>query len=58
MIILNEKGRLFLATVSPGGLKILSEVQLCDDGTWTVPTLVGNRLFVRDRHKIMALDLG
>ncbi len=58
MIILNEKGRLFLATVSPAGLKILSEVQLCDDRTWTVPTLVGNRLFVRDRYKIMALDLG
>ncbi len=58
MIILNEKGKLFLAKVSPAELKILSEVQLCEDRTWAVPTLVGDRLFVRDRAKIMALDLG
>lgn len=57
MIILNENGKLFLAKVSPAGLEILSEFQLCDDRTWTAPTLVGKRLFVRDRHKIMALDL-
>ena len=58
MIILNERGKLFLAKVSPAELKILSEVQLFDDRSWTVPTLVGKRLFVRDRHKIIALDLG
>ena len=58
MIILNESGKLFLAEVSPADLKILSEVQLCNDRTWTAPTLVGRVLFVRDRHKIMALDLG
>ena len=58
MIILNERGKLFLAKVSPAELKILSEIQLFDDRSWTAPTLVGKRLFVRDRHKIIALDLG
>lgn len=58
MIILNERGKLFLAKVSPAELKILSEAQLFDDRSWTAPTLVGKRLFVRDRHKIIALDLG
>ncbi len=58
MIILNEKGRLFLARPSPAELEILSEAQLCEDRTWTTPTLVGKTLFVRDRQKIMALDLG
>jgi hypothetical protein len=29
------------------------------DGTaWTVPTLVGKTLYVRDKANIMALDLG
>lgn len=58
MIILNEDGKLFLATVSPTGIEIHSAVQLCDDRAWTAPTLVGNRLFVRDRHMVMALDMG
>jgi outer membrane protein assembly factor BamB len=57
MIVLNENGELFLATVAPAGIKILSQVKLCDDRTWTTPTLVNNRLFLRDRHQIMALDL-
>lgn len=58
MIILNEDGMLFLAKVSPAELKILSKAQLCEGRTWAVPTLVGKWLFVRDRHKIIALDLG
>ena len=58
MIILNENGKLFLAKVSPAELEILSEVQLCDDRTWTVPTLVGTTLYARDRERIVALDLG
>lgn len=57
MIILNEKGTLFLAKASPAKLEILSEMQLCDGRAWTAPTLVGKWLFVRDRQKIMALDL-
>ncbi len=58
MIILNEEGKLFLARASAAGLEILSEAQLCDGRAWTVPTLVGKTLYVRDRHKVMALDLG
>jgi hypothetical protein len=30
---------------------------LCRRNSWTVPTLVGTTLYVRDRHQIMALDL-
>jgi outer membrane protein assembly factor BamB len=58
MIILNEDGKLFLARASPGGLDILGEMQLFDGRAWTAPILVGKTLFVRDRKKIMALDLG
>ncbi|GJM24510.1 MAG: hypothetical protein DHS20C16_09250 [Phycisphaerae bacterium] len=58
MLILNESGTLFLAKVSPTELNIISKTQVSDGRTWTVPTLVGKRLFIRDRKKIMALDLG
>ncbi len=58
MLILNESGTLFLAKVSPTELKIKSQVQVSDGRTWTVPTLIGKRLYLRDRKGIMALDLG
>ncbi len=58
MLILNEGGMLYLAKVSPSELKILGKMKVSDGRTWTVPTLVGKRLYLRDRNRIMALDLG
>ncbi len=58
MIILDEDGTLYLTAISPEGIRILSKYQACEHNAWTVPTLVGKTLFVRDRKKIMALDLG
>lgn len=57
MIILDEEGRLILATVDPEGMDILSKTQLLERVAWTVPTLVGKRLYLRDRKHLMALDL-
>jgi outer membrane protein assembly factor BamB len=56
-ILLDEDGQLGLATASAAGLKVISKVSLFDDRAWTVPTLVGSRLYVRNRKHIMALDL-
>ena len=58
LIILDEDGNLGLATVSPQGLKVHSKVELLTRNAWTIPTLVGTRLYVRDRKNIMALELG
>ena len=58
MIILDEDGTLYLTTVTPDYIEIHSKVQLCKKQAWTVPTLVGKTLFVRDRHTLRALDLG
>ncbi len=58
LIILDEDGRLALATVSPEGLKVLSQVDLLQSNCWTAPSLVGRTLYVRDRKSIVALDLG
>ena len=58
IIILDEDGKLGLAEVSPEKCTVLSKAPILEKVSWTVPTLVGNKLFVRDRKKIMALDLG
>ena len=58
LIILDEDGRLALATVSPEGLKVLSQVDLLQSNCWTAPSLSGRTLYVRDRKSIVALDLG
>jgi len=32
-------------------------VPLLQSNAWTAPTLVGTKLYVRDRHTMMAVDL-
>ena len=58
LIILDENGKLGIATATPDDLTIHCEFDLLTKPAWTVPTLVGKRLYVRDKVKIMALDLG
>lgn len=57
LIILDEDGNLLLATPTPEGLKIHARTELLASNAWTVPTLAGTRLYVRDRKNIMALEL-
>jgi hypothetical protein len=54
----DEDGHLLLSTVTPEGLKVISKVALLSNQSWTVPALVGTRLYLRDRKNIMAVDLG
>ena len=39
-------------------LKVLAKVRFLTPNAWTVPTLAGTKLFLRDRATIMALDVG
>jgi len=57
-IILDEDGHLLLATATPEGLTVTSKVELLKNQSWTVPSLSGTRLYVRDRKNILALELG
>ena len=56
-IMIDEEGRLVLATPSEEGLTIRSQVDLLQSNAWTVPTLIGKTLYVRDRKNMLALDL-
>ncbi|HSC26363.1 MAG TPA: PQQ-binding-like beta-propeller repeat protein [Vicinamibacterales bacterium] len=58
LILMDEDGHLGLAAVSREGMKVLAKAPVLTNRAWTVPTLVGARLYVRDRETMMAFDLG
>ena len=57
VILLDEGGDLALVTLSPQGMQVRWRVPLLQSNAWTVPTLVGTKLYVRDRRTMMAMDL-
>jgi outer membrane protein assembly factor BamB len=58
LILLDEDGALALARISPQGMKVLAQTQLASTRHWTVPTLVGTRLYVRNEREMMSFELG
>jgi hypothetical protein len=58
LILLDEEGLLGLATPSPAGLKVHATSRLFDSRSWTVPTLIGTTLYVRNRSFVVALHMG
>ncbi|HET8547908.1 MAG TPA: PQQ-binding-like beta-propeller repeat protein [Bryobacteraceae bacterium] len=59
LIILDEDGWLTIARPNPdGSLEILSRAPVLSRNAWTIPTLAGTTLYVRDRKVIMALNVG
>lgn len=57
LIICGERATLALAEVSPDGYKEISQAPMLEDRTWTVPTLSGGRLFVRNEKELVCLNL-
>ena len=57
-VILDEDGTLALAAPGEKGIEVLAQAQPLGYNCWTVPSLVGNTLYVRSRKKIVAFDLG
>lgn len=57
LLFLDENGQLALARVSPEKMELLASSPIAKARAWTLPTLVGTTLFVRDEEKILALDL-
>ncbi len=56
-LVLDENGVLAQVRATPDDMEVLSKATVLAKPAWTVPTLVGNRLYVRDRKTIKALDL-
>jgi outer membrane protein assembly factor BamB len=57
LITLDQDGNLMIAHPSPQGFKISAKTTLLTKDAWTPPTLVGSRLYIRDRRTMMAVDL-
>jgi outer membrane protein assembly factor BamB len=57
-IILDEDGTLAIASLGQNGLNIHARASVMKNRAWTVPTLAGTKLYLRDRRTIVALDLG
>jgi len=57
-LLLDEDGNLGLATATPEFFQVHAKVPELGARAWTVPTLVGKTLYIRDSKTIMALDLG
>jgi outer membrane protein assembly factor BamB len=58
LVVLDEDGNLGLARPTRTGLNPIAKAPILEKIAWTTPTLVGTRLYVRDRAKMMAFDLG
>lgn len=58
LVVLDEEGNLGLVKVSPQGLTVLTKAPVMTRLAWTAPTLVGTKLYLRDRKTIMAVELG
>ena len=57
LYVVDDDGTVGVASISPQGMKVLGEAQLLRANAWTAPVLSGNRLYARDRHKLIALEL-
>jgi outer membrane protein assembly factor BamB len=57
IVALGEEGELALARITREGLEVLGRHQLFEDRAWTPPTLVGKKLYVRNRTHVMAVAL-
>jgi outer membrane protein assembly factor BamB len=58
LLLLDQDGRLTLATATAKGLRVHSQCQVTTRYSLTAPTLVGKTLYIRDLERILALDLG
>jgi len=59
LIALDEEGQLLIGQPkSNKKVRILSRAKVFDTLTWTIPTLVGTRMYLRDQKTIKAIDLG
>jgi hypothetical protein len=58
LIVLDEDGKLAIAPARSDGFNPTAQAQILEKTAWTAPTLVGNRLYLRDKKRIVALEIG
>jgi outer membrane protein assembly factor BamB len=57
LIVLGDKGALSLVEATPEGYRETARYAIFKGKTWTMPTLSGGTLYVRDEKQMVALDV-
>jgi outer membrane protein assembly factor BamB len=57
LIILGERGNLALVEATPAGYKEKSSAEVLRGKCWTMPTLAGGKLYVRNQSEMLCLDM-
>lgn len=57
LIILSDKGKLAVADASPTDFWEKASAQVLSGKCWTPPTLANGKIFVRDMHRIICMDV-
>jgi outer membrane protein assembly factor BamB len=57
LIIYGEQGLLAMAEISPDSYRELAKLKFCDERTWTLPTLAGGRLYLRNEKELACMKV-
>ena len=57
LIALSDRGKHLVAAATDAGYRELGSIQAFKTKTWTVPTLAGGRIYMRDETEIVAYDV-
>lgn len=57
LIVLGDLGDLVLAEASPAGYHELARAKVFEERSWTAPSLVGSRLYLRNQTELISYDL-
>ncbi|MFO0866646.1 MAG: PQQ-binding-like beta-propeller repeat protein [Gemmataceae bacterium] len=55
--ILSDHGEFALAEANPKEFQELARFRFSEDRTWTMPTIAGNRMYLRDEKKVACYDM-
>ena len=58
LLVLDEDGTLALASPRADGLTVHGKAEVLSGRAWTAPTVVGTKVYLRDRTVMKALELG
>ena len=57
LVVLGDAGTLALVEATAEAYREKGRAQIFDGKTWTVPTLSGGRLYLRDQKQLVSLDV-
>lgn len=55
---LDDRGRLHIIATDPAGYRLLGQSRVVNSQTWTMPAIVGTRLFVRGQGTLRCVEFG